>query len=242
LPIIKLNAIDSTNDYLKQLSREKVLDNFTIVITDEQTKGKGQMGSKWVSEVGKNLTFSVLVKNINIKTEQLFDWNIAVALAVLETLEDFKVPNISIKWPNDIMADSKKVGGILIENTIKNEGRFDSVVGIGLNLNQTNFDDLPKATSLKNVTNKDYDVLEFAKNITKNIQNKYANLETKMPEYWQDYHQKLFKIDKPLTFEDVNNNRFMGIIQGVTSEGKLQVILEDDSVVFYGIKDVRMLF
>jgi BirA family biotin operon repressor/biotin-[acetyl-CoA-carboxylase] ligase len=242
LQIIKLNAIDSTNDYLKQLSREKVLDNFTIVITDEQTKGKGQMGSKWVSEVGKNLTFSVLVKNINIKTEQLFDWNIAVALAVLETLEDFKVPNISIKWPNDIMADSKKVGGILIENTIKNEGRFDSVVGIGLNLNQTNFDDLPKATSLKNVTNKDYDVLEFAKNITKNIQNKYANLETKMPEYWQDYHQKLFKIDKPLTFEDVNNNRFMGIIQGVTSEGKLQVILEDDSVVFYGIKDVRMLF
>jgi BirA family biotin operon repressor/biotin-[acetyl-CoA-carboxylase] ligase len=242
LQIIKLNAIDSTNDYLKQLSREKVLDDFTIVITDEQTKGKGQMGSKWVSEVGKNLTFSVLVKNVNVKTEQLFDWNIAVALAVLETLEKYKVPNISIKWPNDIMADSKKVGGILIENTIKNEGGFDSVVGIGLNLNQTNFDDLPKATSLKNVTNKDYDVLEFAKNITKNIQNKYSNLETKMPKYWQDYHQKLFKIDKPLTFEDVNNNRFMGIIQGVTSEGKLQVILEDDSVVFYGIKDVRMLF
>ena len=160
MQIIKLSAIDSTNDYLKQLSREKKLDNFTIVVANEQTKGRGQMGSKWVSEVGKNLTFSVLVKNVMIPNEKLFDWNIVVALAVLEVLERHEIQKVSIKWPNDIMADSKKVGGILIENVLKSGESFDSVVGIGLNLNQTNFEDLPKATSLKSLTNKNYDIFE----------------------------------------------------------------------------------
>lgn len=108
MQIIKLSAIDSTNDYLKQLSREKKLDNFTIVVANEQTKGRGQMGSKWVSEVGKNLTFSVLVKNVMIANEKLFDWNIVVALAVLEVLEKHEIQNVSIKWPNDIMADLKE--------------------------------------------------------------------------------------------------------------------------------------
>lgn len=154
MQIIKLNAIDSTNDYLKQLSREKVLDNFTVVIAEKQIKGKGQMGAKWISETGKNLIFSILVKDIAVGKDRIFDWNIAVSLAVIRVLEEQKIPDVSIKWANDIMADSKKTGGILIENMLKNDNRFDSVVGIGLNLNQTNFENLPKATSLKNITEK----------------------------------------------------------------------------------------
>jgi BirA family biotin operon repressor/biotin-[acetyl-CoA-carboxylase] ligase len=242
LQIIKLSAIDSTNDYLKQLSREKKLDNFTIVVANEQTKGRGQMGSKWVSEVGKNLTFSVLVKNVMIPNEKLFDWNIVVALAVLEVLERHEIQKVSIKWPNDIMADSKKVGGILIENVLKSGESFDSVVGIGLNLNQTNFEDLPKATSLKSLTNKNYDIFEIAEEIVKKIEEKYQQLDKSMTVFWNKYHEKLFKIDKPLAFEDSKNNRFMGIIQGVTHDGKLQVMLEDDSITFFNIKEIQMLY
>ncbi|MFY7957516.1 MAG: biotin--[acetyl-CoA-carboxylase] ligase [Flavobacterium macrobrachii] len=242
MQIIKLSAIDSTNDYLKQLSREKKLDNFTIVVANEQTKGRGQMGSKWVSEVGKNLTFSVLVKNVMIPNEKLFDWNIVVALAVLEVLERHEIQKVSIKWPNDIMADSKKVGGILIENVLKNGESFDSVVGIGLNLNQTNFEDLPKATSLKSLTNKNYDIFETAEEIVKKIEEKYQQLDKSMTVFWNKYHEKLFKIDKPLAFEDSKNNRFMGIIQGVTHDGKLQVMLEDDSITFFNIKEIQMLY
>jgi BirA family biotin operon repressor/biotin-[acetyl-CoA-carboxylase] ligase len=242
LQIIKLSAIDSTNDYLKQLSREKKLDNFTIVVANEQTKGRGQMGSKWVSEVGKNLTFSVLVKNVMIPNEKLFDWNIVVALAVLEVLERHEIQKVSIKWPNDIMADSKKVGGILIENVLKSGESFDSVVGIGLNLNQTNFEDLPKATSLKSLTNKNYDIFETAEEIVKKIEEKYQQLDKSMTVFWNKYHEKLFKIDKPLAFEDSKNNRFMGIIQGVTQDGKLQVMLEDDSITFFNIKEIQMLY
>lgn len=242
MQIIKLSAIDSTNDYLKQLSREKKLDNFTIVVANEQTKGRGQMGSKWVSEVGKNLTFSVLVKNVMIANEKLFDWNIVVALAVLEVLERHEIQKVSIKWPNDIMADSKKVGGILIESVLKNGESFDSVVGIGLNLNQTNFEDLPKATSLKSLTNKNYDIFETAEEIVKKIEEKYQQLDKSMTVFWNKYHEKLFKIDKPLAFEDSKNNRFMGIIQGVTHDGKLQVMLEDDSITFFNIKEIQMLY
>lgn len=242
MQIIKLSAIDSTNDYLKQLSREKKLDNFTIVVANEQTKGRGQMGSKWVSEVGKNLTFSVLVKNVMIANEKLFDWNIVVALAVLEVLEKHEIQKVSIKWPNDIMADFKKVGGILIENVLKSGESFDSVVGIGLNLNQTNFEHLPRATSLKSLTNNDYDIFETAEEITKKIQEKYQQLDELMQVFWDKYHEKLFKKDKPLAFEDVHNNRFMGIIQGVTHDGKLQVMLEDDSVTFFNIKEIQMLY
>lgn len=242
MQIIKLSAIDSTNDYLKQLSREKKLDNFTIVVANEQTKGRGQMGSKWVSEVGKNLTFSVLVKNVMIPNEKLFDWNIVVALAVLEVLERHEIQKVSIKWPNDIMADSKKVGGILIENVLKSGESFDSVVGIGLNLNQTNFEDLPKATSLKSLTNKNYDIFEIAEEIVKKIEEKYQQLDKSMTVFWNKYHEKLFKIDKPLAFEDSKNNRFMGIIQGVTHDGKLQVMLEDDSITFFNIKEIQMLY
>ncbi|TDP59492.1 biotin--[acetyl-CoA-carboxylase] ligase [Flavobacterium dankookense] len=242
MQIIKLSAIDSTNDYLKQLSREKKLDNFTIVVANEQTKGRGQMGSKWMSEAGKNLTFSALVKNVMISNERLFDWNIVVALAVLEVLEMHEIQKVSIKWPNDIMADSKKVGGILIENVLKNGESFDSVVGIGLNLNQTNFEHLPKATSLKSLTGKEYDIFETAEEIAKKIQEKFQQLDELMPVFRNKYHEKLFKKDKPLAFEDSKNNRFMGIIQGVTHDGKLQVMLEDDSISFFNIKEIQMLF
>ena len=200
------------------------------------------MGSKWVSEVGKNLTFSVLVKNVMIPNEKLFDWNIVVALAVLEVLERHEIQKVSIKWPNDIMADSKKVGGILIENVLKSGESFDSVVGIGLNLNQTNFEDLPKATSLKSLTNKNYDIFETAEEIVKKIEEKYQQLDKSMTVFWNKYHEKLFKIDKPLAFEDSKNNRFMGIIQGVTHDGKLQVMLEDDSITFFNIKEIQMLY
>jgi BirA family biotin operon repressor/biotin-[acetyl-CoA-carboxylase] ligase len=177
-----------------------------------------------------------------IPNEKLFDWNIVVALAVLEVLERHEIQKVSIKWPNDIMADSKKVGGILIENVLKSGESFDSVVGIGLNLNQTNFEDLPKATSLKSLTNKNYDIFETAEEIVKKIEEKYQQLDKSMTVFWNKYHEKLFKIDKPLAFEDSKNNRFMGIIQGVTHDGKLQVMLEDDSITFFNIKEIQMLY
>jgi BirA family biotin operon repressor/biotin-[acetyl-CoA-carboxylase] ligase len=114
MSIIKLNAIDSTNDFLKVLSRNQSVDNFTTVVAQKQTNGKGQMGAVWQSEDGKNLIMSVLVKDVLQNVDEIFHLNIAVALSVIQVLEVFNIPNLSVKWPNDIMSDQKKICGILI--------------------------------------------------------------------------------------------------------------------------------
>ncbi|MDI1316109.1 biotin--[acetyl-CoA-carboxylase] ligase [Flavobacterium sp.] len=242
MPLIKLDAIDSTNDYLKQLSKESDLENYTVVMANEQTKGKGQMGSKWISEKGKNLTMSVLVTDFPINTKNIFDLNIATALSVIRVLKNSNVSNVSIKWPNDIMADSKKVAGILIENSFKSTGSFIAVVGIGLNLNQTNFDLLPQATSLKKVTGKIYDLEEIANQLRNSLEVHLQRLRNNADALWEEYHQNIFRINYPSAFEDSEGQRFMGIIQGVTRDGKLELLLEDDSFECFEVKKVKLLY
>lgn len=105
--IIKLDAIDSTNDYLKQLVREKELENYTVVMAHEQTNGKGQLGAKWISEPGKNLTMSVLIKDLPQDLITVFDINASVAVAIAKLLSSLELDNVFVKWPNDIMADEK---------------------------------------------------------------------------------------------------------------------------------------
>lgn len=242
MPIIKLDAIDSTNNYLKQLSKETVLDNYTIVMANEQTKGKGQMGAKWVSEKGKNLTMSILVKDIALINENIFDLNIAVAVTVLNVLKNIQIPNMTIKWPNDIMSDSKKVAGILIENRLKPDGSFNSVVGIGLNLNQTNFEDLPQATSLKCITGKNYELENMALLMRESLKESFPKLLQDSDLLRKEYHENLYKKDYPSAFEDSQSNRFMGIIKKVSRDGKLEVLLNDDSVIYYEVKEIKMLY
>ncbi|WP_162127432.1 biotin--[acetyl-CoA-carboxylase] ligase [Flavobacterium phycosphaerae] len=242
MPIIKLDAIDSTNDYLKQLTKENELENYTIVIAREQTKGRGQMGAQWFSEPGKNLTMSVLAKGIRLDGERLFDFNVAVILGVMNVLSVLKIPDLKIKWPNDIMAGTKKMGGILIENTLKFDGSFTSVVGLGLNLNQTNFKDLPQATSLACITGEEYNPEEMALLFGKSIETYVMTMEQNSTTLWETYHEMLFKRDYPSPFEDTTGNRFMGIIKEVTRDGKLAVLLEDDSIMHYEVKEIKMLF
>ena len=107
--IIKLNAIDSTNDYLKNLLVKKTLDNYTIVTAEFQYKGKGQVGGVWESQVSKNLMCSIYLSNPTIKLNNQFDINMIVCLAIKKSLNKFNIPQISVKWPNDIMSGSFKL-------------------------------------------------------------------------------------------------------------------------------------
>lgn len=243
MSVIKLSAIDSTNDYLKVLSKNQILKNFTVVVTDKQTNGKGQMGATWISEEGKNLIMSVLIKEMLQDVEAIFHLNVAIALSLFEVLNETKVPNISIKWPNDIMSDHKKIAGILIENSIKSDGKIESVVGIGLNVNQLNFENLPNASSMAVVSNSEFDLDELLHKIIFQIKKNCGYILTNQTDnLWKKYLENLYKISVPMAFETANQNKFMGIIQGVTSNGLLQIKLEDDSVKTFGIKEVQMLF
>jgi BirA family biotin operon repressor/biotin-[acetyl-CoA-carboxylase] ligase len=241
--IIKLDAIDSTNDFLKALAKKKVVENFTAVVAENQTNGKGQMGAAWSSETGKNLIMSILVKDILYNVDEIFHLNVAIALSVFQVLEEIKVPKLAIKWPNDIMSDTKKLCGILIENSIKSSSEIESIVGIGLNVNQKKFENLPKASSMAIVLKNEFDLdLILDKIIFQIKKNCSWILSKQFDQLWQEYHKHLFKINVPIAFEDAHKNRFMGIIQLVTKEGKLQVVLEDDSVKNFGVKEIQMLY
>lgn len=242
MTVIKLDAIDSTNDYLKQLNKEKWLENYTAVIAYEQTRGKGQMGSQWISEPGKNLTISVLVKDLPMDMVSIYDFNVAVALASIALLAFYGIEKTNIKWPNDIMAEGKKVGGILIENQFKSNGYYTSVVGFGLNLNQTDFEHLPQANSLTNITKQTYAIDEVAEKFVRLLKLHLLLFPERMTEAWFRYNELLFKKNKPSAFEDPSGQRFMGIIREVSHEGKLVVMLDDDSVVQFDLKEVKMLY
>jgi BirA family biotin operon repressor/biotin-[acetyl-CoA-carboxylase] ligase len=240
--VIKLDAIDSTNDYLKALAKNKSLENFTIVVADNQTKGKGQMGASWLVEAGKNLTMSVLVKDVLINHQAIFSLNIAVALAVVSVLDTLNIPKLTIKWPNDIMADTKKLGGILIENSIKHDGAISSVIGIGLNVNQIDFSGLPQATSIAIASGHEQDKDALMFQIVEKLNEYVALLPTQSDYLWERYHERLFKMGIPMPFETNGSNQFMGIIKQVTQEGKLQLLLEDDSLKTFGVKEIKMLY
>ena len=136
MSLIKLSAIDSTNDYLKVLSRNQIIENFTTVVAEKQTQGKGQMGATWISEEGKNLIMSILVKDYLIHTNAIFNLNIAFSLAVITALKKKNIPDLSIKWPNDILSGGKKISGILIENSIKSNKIYSTIIGTGINISQ----------------------------------------------------------------------------------------------------------
>ncbi|GEM53846.1 biotin--[acetyl-CoA-carboxylase] ligase [Flavobacterium branchiophilum NBRC 15030 = ATCC 35035] len=241
--IIKLNAIDSTNDYLKRLSSTHVLENFTVVTAENQTNGKGQMGAKWNSENGKNLIVSILIKNILKQTSDIFNLNVAITTAIATTLIDIDIPHISIKWPNDILSDSKKIAGILIENTLKTDGSIISIIGFGININQTSFENLPQASSLCNITHQIYDKDLILSNIIDNIQFNISLLSKRMNVIlWEKYHGLLFKKNIFMPFKDSNHQTFMGKIVGVTAHGKLEIVLENKIIKSFDLKEITMLY
>jgi len=240
--IIKLNATDSTNDYLKQLNKEKPLDNFTIVTTVSQTKGKGQMGAQWTSQPGKNLTFSLLYKPKKQFCTSIFDVNVTIAVSIIEALETFEIPKLNIKWPNDILAENKKIGGILIENSLKADATIDTIIGIGINVNQESFPDFIQASSLKKITGLEYDLEILLDKITNTIQQNLEEIDSQKEFFWKQYHQHLFKHNQPMAFENTSQEKFMGIIKNVSTDGKLQIQLEDDSIQSFGLKEIKMLY
>ena len=242
MKLIKLDAIDSTNDFLKGLASKQFVENFTVVTAEIQTKGKGQMGSVWVAEKGKNLTMSVLIKDVLIDLNQIYTLNIAVALAVVRALQSFKIPELAIKWPNDIMSYNYKIGGILIENSIKIDGSVNSIVGIGININQTNFENLPKWSSLAVIAKQEFDKQAVLLAIVQELKDAMIVLKTNPDSLWREYLSLLFKKNVPVPFELPDGDRFMGIIQGVSAQGKLQILLENDAVVQYNIKEIQMLY
>ena len=241
--IIKLNATDSTNTYLKNLVRQNQLDDFTTVVTLEQSKGKGQMGASWEAEPGKNLTFSTLKKFDDLSVTDGFLLNSCASIAISNALKRFSIPNLHVKWPNDILSGSSKICGILIENLLVGSQIQSSILGIGLNVNQQTFNNLSNASSLKLLLGRTLNLEELLFNIVKQLKINFAKIEAnKSKELWDAYVKTLFRKDKPSTFKDATGLVFMGFIRTISPQGKLVVALEDDILKEFDLKEIQLLY
>ena len=173
----------------------------------------------------------------------MFILNTLVSVSIIKALEKFKINNLSIKWPNDLLSEQKKIGGVLVENIFRGNNEIVSIVGIGLNVNQLHFENLPQASSLAILNNREYDKDLILLEIHNQLQNHYKEiLNNFKKDFWEEYHYYLFKRNIPSVFLSSDNHKFMGIIKGVSEIGKLQVMLEDDSIQEYNIKEIKMLY
>ncbi|OEJ99075.1 biotin--[acetyl-CoA-carboxylase] ligase [Flavivirga aquatica] len=241
--IIKLDAIDSTNSYLRKLIAVENMDDYTTVVANEQTKGRGQMGTVWASRSSKNLTFSVFKDVSKLYLEYPFYISIVTSLALLKTLQFFSISKLSIKWPNDILSENKKICGILIENVIKKNQINASVIGIGLNVNQTEFEGLPQASSLKIISGRIYDLDEILHVFIKNLETYFLLLKEGHYDVLKfEYEKFLFRKNKPSTFKDAKGFVFSGFIKSISDFGNLQVLLEDNIIREFDLKEITLLY
>ena len=243
MEIIKLNATNSTNTYLKNLLKEKQVKDLSCIWALSQTQGRGQQGAKWISEPGKNLTFSVLKKFENLPSEYHFLLNMEVSLAIFRALKKLYIPDLAVKWANDILSSKKKICGILIENTLHKEQISASIIGIGVNVNQIFFNDLPNVSSLQKIMGHPFDLEEVLLLICQELEVSLKSLSpTRFETMLDEYHTYLFRKDKPSTFEYPNGERFMGYIRGVSHNGQLQVEQEDALMSSFSLKEIKLLY
>ncbi|MBO7573426.1 MAG: biotin--[acetyl-CoA-carboxylase] ligase [Bacilli bacterium] len=217
--LLHFKEIDSTNSYLKNTYR--LLDNFTFVSTDYQSKGKGREDRVWQSESGENLMFSFLIKNEELmKLSSIL--SIMIAVEVVKEIEKYDVNNVSVKWPNDVLINDKKVCGILLEGQVPEY----LVIGVGLNVNQKEFPDGLRrpATSLSLELNEDVNLDELKERLFKNIVNNFSNPQTDAYlDYFREHNYLLNKRVRVL----INNEPFIGEVVGVDDNFCLQILSSD---------------
>lgn len=241
--LIKLSAIDSTNSYLKQLAKETLLQDETVVLTNHQLSGRGQMGNGWLSRQGQSLTFSMFKTFEKLQIEQQFMISMTVSLGIIEALNSLDIPKMAIKWPNDILSANKKIGGVLIENVLDDSFVKYSIIGIGLNVNETDFPKLPQASSLKLETGKNFQLEEVLDRIVKSVFNNLNNLSAKdYSEMKLIYEINLFRKEMVSVFETPEGSRFNGIIKGVTDIGELLLDTEIAPLQKFQMKEIKLIY
>jgi BirA family transcriptional regulator, biotin operon repressor / biotin---[acetyl-CoA-carboxylase] ligase len=237
-----LPTCHSTNDIASQMiqSEDNVFEG-TVIITDNQTAGRGQRGNTWEANGGQNLTFSLILKPNFLKASDQFQLNVAISMGVFDFLNDFIDGGLSVKWSNDIYFENKKMGGILIENTLQGYNIGYSIIGIGLNINQIEFQNT-KATSLRNITGnpQQYDLSEILKNLLENIEKNYFKIKNNDYELLKiRYLNNLYRFQEWHYFRK-NGQQFLGQIIGIDETGKLGIETEG-MVLYFDFKEVEFV-
>jgi len=234
-----LPTCHSTNESAQELLAQGNVKQGTLVITDHQTAGKGQMGNMWEAEMGRNLTFSLIFKPNSLSLNLQFFLNIITSLAVRETVAFFINERISVKWPNDIYLNDNKVSGILVQTAIRSNLIHSAVIGIGLNVNQDVFAD-KKAVSMKNISREEFSKEKVLNRLLENLEYYFLKLEKgALLELKDNYTENMYRVHQKSLFK-VNNEVFEGAIVGVSLEGML-LLSTDEGEKRFNFKEIAFL-
>lgn len=233
---LHLSEVSSTNDVAKQLAEENLVKQGYVITADYQNTGRGQAGSGWESERGKNIICS-LVLNSNIPIEFQLYLNISMCLAVYDFVKQYcSNADVQIKWPNDVYINDKKVAGILIENSVQGTVIKQSIVGIGVNINQTGFDS-HKATSLSAITGLTYKLEECISGLLHHLEHRYHQLLAGAhADLWHQYHEFFYRKNKKTQF-NADAVDFEGIPKGIDEAGRLVVLIKNE-VKTFNVKEI----
>jgi len=239
--IIHLEEVVSTNLSLRERLDGRSLPEGSALWADIQTAGRGQVGNSWESEAGKNLTFSTVLYPDVIPANKQFLISQITALSVKETLDQY-TGEITIKWPNDIYWQDKKICGMLIENDLAGSIIYCSIQGIGINLNQEIFlSNAPNPVSLTQITGLTYGREEILHQFLSRFYHYYLLLlQEKEGDIRSLYHSALYRNDGFYLYED-NESRFEATIEEIEPSGHLILRLRDNSLRRYAFKEVRFI-
>jgi BirA family transcriptional regulator, biotin operon repressor / biotin---[acetyl-CoA-carboxylase] ligase len=235
--LIPLEIVDSTNNYAARLIKEEQPAEGTVILADFQETGRGQKDQVWVSEKGKNLTFSIILYPGFMEAEKHFYLSMALSVAMAQYLQT-KLNDVYIKWPNDIYIGRKKIAGMLIENSLTGSFLKSSVLGVGLNVNQVSFPEMkPEPTSLALEMKKEQKREEVLNDLLQFINSWMVKLYSKMTDIKKTFESMLLYRNEPVEFMK-GNSKFTGTILGVNELGQLKVKNEKDTVELFNFKEI----
>ena len=236
--IIHIQETTSTNDYLQQKIKNELLEEGSVVVCDFQTQGRGAANNKWESEKNKNLLFSMLLYPDFVEIKKQFIISQVVSLGLVDYLNTI-TSGFTVKWPNDIYWQDEKIAGILIENNLRNNFLSESIIGIGLNINQMKFlSDAPNPVSLKNIMGFDHDLGIVLPDVQKSIFARYLQLlQGGTSRIQKDYKKAMYRNEGFYLYED-KNGVFLAKIHQVKEEGFLVLETENKEKRQYAFKEV----
>lgn len=218
--IFRLDKVDSTNNFAANLIEEQLCRNGALILSDTQTAGKGQRGSLWESEPGKNLLCSYVYFPDNLSVNFLQELNMCLSISLVKCLKYFEI-DAEIKWPNDILVDGKKISGILIENNVR-AGKVKSMIfGIGLNINQQSFLNLG-ATSMALIRGREFSIDDVSLQLTKEFNHWISFVGGDHKTLKLEYLNQLYGLNKNHRFKS-QDQEFEGVIVGVNDFGELEI-------------------
>ena len=234
-----LPSCHSTNEIASVLLTNQQPLNGTVIYTDYQSKGKGQRGNSWESEEGKNILVSIILETKFVEPSDFYNLTVITSLAIHELLSDYLKEDIKIKWPNDLIFGDKKIGGILIENYIKQNVIEWCILGVGLNINQKNFHE-ENAISLANICGQGFDRDELTNLLLQKVEAKYFQLQKgEIEALRKKYIANLYWKNEIHVFQS-EGTYFNGRILNVEPTGKLRMEIEKGERLF-DFKEVKFI-